>query len=66
MNETTFDDLDVQILRGVAGGHSRARIAADLSIGAATVSRRITSMRARTESVNRIHLAVWAVREGII
>ncbi len=57
---------ELEILRGIARGHTQKEIAAQLHISVKTVETHCTNLMAKLGLHNRVELARFAIREGII
>lgn len=53
-----------KIVQLVAEGKSNKEIAREVHLAAVTVEQRVSYMTRMIDGTNRVHLAVWAVRNG--
>jgi DNA-binding NarL/FixJ family response regulator len=61
-----FTRREKDILRLIADGSTNTEIAATLRISSHTVAQHVTTMLRRTNSRNRVQLALLAAREGVL
>ncbi|MFD4637072.1 response regulator transcription factor [Lentzea sp. NPDC058436] len=61
-----ISDVDQNVLRMLAGGHSLRSIARSVTLSPHTVKRRIASLRAELGAADRAHLVSTAIRNGLI
>lgn len=61
-----FTDRERDVLTLLAAGMSNAEIAHRLHLGVTTVKSHVASLMTKTGSTNRVHLAVHAVRTGVV
>ena len=65
VQDGTFSDREVDILRCLADGASNKKIALRLNIAEATVKVHLKSILKKTRATNRTQAAIWAVQRGL-
>ena len=63
---TTLTSREHQILEYLARGFSKKRVAATLSIGVKTVERHASNIMKKVDVHDRVELALFAIREGLV
>lgn len=62
----TLSEREVMLLRLVAQGLSNDEIATRLYLSVGTVKKQLSSLMQRLSLENRVQMAVWAIREGVV
>lgn len=66
LTTTRLTAREVQVLRFICDGLTDGEIGGKLSISAETVKRYGMNIRDKTGMDNRVTMAMWAVREGLV
>jgi len=63
--EVALSQRELEIIRGLADGHSNKTIAKELSITEATVKVHLKTVLRKLGAANRTQVAIWAVQHGL-
>jgi DNA-binding NarL/FixJ family response regulator len=63
---TSLSTRELEIARGIAGGHTNQEIAAALFISLSTVKSHITRIQSKLGARNRVDIAVWSWENGVM
>jgi DNA-binding CsgD family transcriptional regulator len=63
---TALTDREIEVVRAVAGGRTNQEIAAELFVAVSTVKTHLGAAQAKLGVRNRVEVAAWAWRAGLV